>query len=497
MLQEIKKFGQDTVKYVPAQIVPAIVGLVAVIIYTRILGPEEYGFYILVYTTTAFVSPIAFGWLIQSNLRYFHKHEVVNKTEQLLSTSVLFFGLSAFIIGLLWYGVVFTFKQFVNSRLAALLFFGPLVLILEAFFILMLTLLRAKFKSGWYTVYMIVRSVSILIISVTILSFTELRAEAIFISTTIVLLVISIIELYRTNKLSKIAFRFFSWSLILQFTKYGMPIALASLANTTILMSDRYILGYFIDAHAVGIYAAGSRISQMAIFLLSQIAMLAAYPVIIKLYEDYGDRLTKKFMHGLFALYFLLLIPSLFGIACLSAELCSIIFSSQFSEANTVLVWTASGAFCYGFATYVNKAFELRERTVVVLYILLACCALNVTLNILMVPMLGIVGAAIANFISFFVFLVSSWFISKRYFIWKIPWQTLYKCVIASSVMFLSIKLVFRFTNCSILLLIIKVIFGSSIYLTSIVLLREPLVIKLISYIRKRKQTVVNEKPYK
>jgi len=69
-----KDFLKDTVKYLPAQIAPGIVGFISIPIITRIFLPQDYGKYSLVMATVMVLTALV-GWLPMSIIRFYPAYE--------------------------------------------------------------------------------------------------------------------------------------------------------------------------------------------------------------------------------------------------------------------------------------------------------------------------------------------------------------------------------------------------------------------------------------
>ncbi|MFP4554951.1 MAG: hypothetical protein ACLFRT_13980, partial [Actinomycetota bacterium] len=65
-----RTLGRDLVRYLPAQVIPAVIGFITIPIVTRLLDPAAYGDYRLVLATV-----VAFGaagsWLASSIYRFY------------------------------------------------------------------------------------------------------------------------------------------------------------------------------------------------------------------------------------------------------------------------------------------------------------------------------------------------------------------------------------------------------------------------------------------
>jgi O-antigen/teichoic acid export membrane protein len=66
--------------------------------------------------------------------------------------------------------------------------------------------------------------------------------------------------------------------------------------------------------------------------------------------------------------------------------------------------------------------------------------ALNVVLNLILVPRFGLMGAAWATAASFGVGMVATWLIGRRVMPLPIPWESLARCGVATAIMALVVS---------------------------------------------------------
>src|SRR5438045_605162 len=71
----ITRFIKDTFRYSPASFLPAILGLIASAIFTRIFSPSEYGEYSLVLAVVGPLTIIATEWAAQPIGRFYAEYE--------------------------------------------------------------------------------------------------------------------------------------------------------------------------------------------------------------------------------------------------------------------------------------------------------------------------------------------------------------------------------------------------------------------------------------
>ena len=76
----IKNLVKDAGKYLPGQIVPAIVGILSIPVITRLFSSGEYGKYVLVMAAVGVLSAII-GWLPMSIIRFYPVYERDGKLD--------------------------------------------------------------------------------------------------------------------------------------------------------------------------------------------------------------------------------------------------------------------------------------------------------------------------------------------------------------------------------------------------------------------------------
>ncbi len=177
--------------------------------------------------------------------------------------------------------------------------------------------------------------------------------------------------------------------------KHSWPLMVAGFAITVQMKVGHVFIGEFLDAESVGQYAAAARLSEV-IYILPVAIAASLYPALVKWKdiseETYRERL-QKFVD--------VMVWSGIAMAALmsvTAEwLIVTVFGEVFKPAGQVMsiyVWTAMFVFI-GVATNNWLLTEKLEKFTMYREILGA--AVIIGLNILLIPMLGIIGAAIAS----------------------------------------------------------------------------------------------------
>lgn len=179
------------------------------------------------------------------------------------------------------------------------------------------------------------------------------------------------------------------------------PLFLSGVAIIVYMRIDQVMLGQMLDVGAVGIYSVAARISEVWYFIPTIIAA-SVFPALIASRErneaEYYARLQR-----LFDLLVWMAITIAVPITLLATPLVTLLFGEAYREAGPVLaihVW--AGIFVFvGVAS--GKWYVLENRQILSLQRAVLGAAVNVGLNILLIPRMGAAGAAWATLISYAV----------------------------------------------------------------------------------------------
>ena len=101
-----------------------------------------------------------------------------------------------------------------------------------------------------------------------------------------------------------------------------------------------------------------------------------------------------------------------------------------------VTPWIAASSFLSGLiAYYFGFGFTLGKKTGLLLITMAIPALCNVVLNLMLIPRLGVAGAAISTAASFAIGLIACLLLSRRAIALPVPWDALARCGLASAVM--------------------------------------------------------------
>jgi polysaccharide transporter, PST family len=187
----------------------------------------------------------------------------------------------------------------------------------------------------------------------------------------------------------------------LELIKESWPLLLASLAAMLYMRLDVVMLQEMVGGREVGIYAAATRISEVWYFL-PMVIVSSVSPSIINSHAESASLYIRR-MKRLYFLMTWLAIGLSLPISLLSRWIVTLLYGHQFEAAGPVLavhLWSSVAVFL-GVASSQHLLVENLQR--ISFYRTLIGAATNIMLNLILIPRLGAMGAAIATLVSYSV----------------------------------------------------------------------------------------------
>lgn len=161
---------------------------------------------------------------------------------------------------------------------------------------------------------------------------------------------------------------------------------------------DQVMIKEMLDNKAVGDYAAAVRLSE-AWYFIPMVITSSLFPAIINA-KKISEELYYKRLQKLYDLMVWMAITIALPMTFLSDWVVNLLYGTKYSEAGNVLIINAwAGIFVFlGIAS--NKWFMIENLQQFLFYRTFAGAIFNFILNVILIPEIGIQGAAIATLFS-------------------------------------------------------------------------------------------------
>lgn len=465
--KEYAKFGRQVGYIVAANVILLLLGFIQLPILTKGLGVTLYGAWSLINVTISLIVPFALLGLSIAIIRFLaaEKDKDTIREDFLSAFSIISISGLAFSILVFLLSDYLATSIFKDISLSNYIKLASILILLNSIDSLTTSFFRAFRKIGLYTTIRLIKgAIEIGLMLLFILLGYKLTGviTAVIINSILFNLITLFIILKQTG------FQLPRFSHLKSHLKYGIPLIPMPAILWIIQVSDRYLISYFIGVTAAGIYSAAYGLGNYASFLLMPLGTVL-FPTIAKLYDEENLGETRNYLKYSLKYFMMIAVPSAFGLSILAKPLLRILTTPEFIPGSIIVPFVAFGAMLYGFCLVSQYTLHLVKRTDLTIRLLGTSAAVNIILNIILIPRMGILGAAAATLIAFGVLGMLTLIITRRYLKFDLSLLFMLKSVLSSAIMTLCIWLI---NPESIALVLTSVILGVIIYFGALVLVK-------------------------
>ena len=436
----MKKKNKELIIYFTSTAVVSILGFVLSLLYSKMFAPSDYGEYSIAASTYNLVLHFYSGWITASIIRCFQEYEnkgIIDKFYGSFFQLQIIMGIALFMIPniIIW-------NLNISNLLKRIFFTYTIIYFFEESIAIINTMLRAQQNVKQYNVNTVLNSFSKIIFL--LLSYYVLHIESVEIITFSLLAAEMLQYIYLFKKLNLKQFYkrgLFDFNIIKQMFKFGFPLIGVALTSWILSTSDRYIIRIFYSSTEVGLYSYAYSLGNSLFNLLIQFIMLAAYPNIVKAWENEGKEETEDVIKYYLRIYFIAIIPAIFGVISVAKDFFEGFTNVRYHESYYVFILTCISMAVVGLSQYTNKAWELSKKTKNILIFNILAAIINIVLNFSLIPIFGYQMAVITTLISYGIYLIISLIMSKNILKLKINIKSLLRIILASVGMYLTIYL--------------------------------------------------------
>jgi len=451
---------QGRVIFLLARLIPSVLALVVAALLTRLLKPEEYGLYALGLSIIFFLTIGVFEWLGLSLMRMAagaHRPDLLYGTIMtcfvaLLVVCVIVAGLALMVGGAGNYASLVLASLFASS--------------VTVWFELRQRLQMAELRAVEYFRMSVGRGlVTTLLVSAAAFAWrsASLTLFALAVSNFLAGLLVPERQL-GFNRLR------FDRKIFASVLRFGVPLSV-SVGLATVLMSvDKWLLQALSGPKAVGMFTAAALVTQMPIQALASGIGPLAYSLAVRTLE-LNSKATKSQLAQNFIILIGIVLPSAVGVVALSDNLAGLIVAPFYWKSVVSLApWLAAAAVVATIrAFYIDTAFQLANRTLLLALFTLLALVVNVALNIWLIPSFGVLGAAIASFFALLSSSIVAAIFSRLVFPLPLPIIDTAKVLASTGVMFLVVRQLALWSGPWALLLQVTV--GCGVYTSLVIML--------------------------
>jgi len=389
-----KRYFFNTSWLLSEKIIRLLLNLFVLIAVIRYLGPDEFGLYSYAISFYGlFVAFVSLG-MESISIRELVKHP--EKRDEILGSvfysQLVGASITIFLIALI---LVVTSAELYTSILI-------LIISISSFFQTFNVIdyyFRSKVKAK-YSVYILF--LSVLLVSIIKFILVIIGAPLIYFVFAYVLEFvfnsIGYIIIYHLQKLKIINWKF-DKKLALSLLKDSYPLILSGVVVSIYMKVDQVIIKNMLDAKQVGYYAAAVRLSESWYFIPVAISN-ALFPAIVNA-KSISKAVYLTRLQKLYDVLAWIAIGISIPVSFLSVEIIQVLYGSKYLASApilTIYIWAGTAVFL-GVAS--SQYLVTENLTKISLMRTSIGMIANVILNIILIPLYGIIGSAVATLISY------------------------------------------------------------------------------------------------
>ncbi|MBK7984751.1 MAG: lipopolysaccharide biosynthesis protein [Candidatus Competibacteraceae bacterium] len=383
--------------YLPVNLLQAAITLGAVMVFSRLLTPAEYGHYALATTLMLWVQTLLFYWLQTGISRFHDTARDAGRLPRLLATAYVAAILMVILLG----GIGLIVAEFSVYR--PLILAGLAALLARSLFAVGLDFHRAAHRVRRYAWLEGVQYLLSLLLGVLFAIYLDWGAPAPLLGLALGNLAVLLADIpYLARQTEGLAWSRDDLRLL---AGYGLPLTFSFLFGLVVAGSDRFFIAWLMDESAVGVYAVAYALADRTLTILFNWVGMATVPLAFSALASSGENAARQVMSDAAKSLILLALPAAVGLAAAAAPLAVVVVGPDFRATTAHIVpWIALAGLLNGaMVHYAAHAFLITRRTRALLGTTVLAAAVNVTLNVLLIPVWGLNGAIAATIVAYAV----------------------------------------------------------------------------------------------
>jgi O-antigen/teichoic acid export membrane protein len=407
----LKKLARLSLAYGTADVLPRVVDLALLPLYTTFLTPSDYGALALLLLLSTFLKILFRLGLDSGFLRIHYDLKDEASQKRFAGTTALFsacFASAGFLV--FWFlSPSVSFALFESSELTLWVRLVAFDLLASSFTFVPLSLLRIEEKASLFSTYSLLRHGANVVFKVAFVVM-GLGVTGVLVSDAIGSVFLALCLLAELRPRAILAF---DWPPLREALRFGLPKVPHGLLAQTLSLFDRRILAAFVPRSEVGIYAMGGNFASAMKFPLSAFEPAWQPFVFDQARKEGGAREIGKvatrmaIVFVVLALVFSLTLPDLLRLVIRNPE-----FHRAASVVPTLILATLFQGFFFLSSVGISIAKEARYYPIITA----SAVALNIGLDLWLIPSYGILAAAWATVAGYALMAVMGAAFSRRLF---------------------------------------------------------------------------------
>jgi len=422
MLKSIKKLTKHSMVYGIGSIFSRFFGFLLMPIHTNIFSPEEYSIPTLLFASLSILNLIFSYGLDAAFLRFFIIEDSKKEKQRIFSTAFLM---------LLGTGVCFSsimilcpipFSKMIFQRTEhiTLIQLAGGILLIDALCLLPFLVLRAEEKSTRFIVLKSLNVIVSLFLNIVFVVILRQGVESIFVANlitsafTLLLVIPIILHWFRPA---------FHRTILVELLRFGLPYIPSGMAVLIMDKIGNFFINRMIGNEATGIFSAGVKLGMFMALIVAGFRF-AWQPFFLETskQEKASQIFARVLTYFIMVTGFLFLMVSYFIKEIVGFQISGVgLIGKDYISGIQIVPLVMLAYIGYGIYANFIVGIYLKNKTIYFPFVTILGAIVSITLNIFLIPHMGINGAAWAMFFSYAVMALALYAVNQH--LYPIPYE--------------------------------------------------------------------------
>ena len=428
--------------YFAFQALRMVAGFVSMPVLTRALTKEEYGLLNLTFATVGILALVGRLGFSEAIVRFYYE-----RSQQGVKQLREFCG--TMLTGALLTGVLVAFVTLAGIRwiaphqnTARCLRIALLVVVLRSVLGVVYQIYRGQERAVAYSIAQIATRYAALAVAIAILVVSGLTAYEVLVATVVGEGLVAVACLSEFAARGVVGRPRLSRRHFHEAFSYGAPLAVGLYGTFFLDYGDRFLIERFLGLDAVATYSVPYDLASTLAAAVFESLKLALMPVIFRLWESDGRATTSAFVSQVLTYTVAAAIPGIVLFVATSHDLIVLLSSAKYSGSAGLMVYLAPGVFMGELNFLVASGLLISKGTMSLAALTLASSAVNVLLNLVLLPHWGLAGAGAATTVAYGVLMLGTFLVSRRTLDFQVKGLVLAEAALATAVMLAALRVV-------------------------------------------------------
>jgi O-antigen/teichoic acid export membrane protein len=373
--------------------------------YTYYLSTGDYGYFDLITTTVLLLVPAITLQINDGLYRFLLDSKNNNETSSIISNSLFITLRNLFFFNVIYIIII----QFIDFQYEYLILLQINFNVISA---LWTQISRGLRKNIEYSISGIIGTLIILFSNIIFITLMHLKVGSLILSNVISFIVILIYMEYKLKIRKYISYKLCNKKIKKELLLFSIPLIPNVISWWFMNVSDRYFLRLYKGIEANGIYAVSNKFPAILI-MVNSIFYLAWQESAI---SEYNSKDRNKFYSNMFNIMTSIEFTTVIVLLPLTKFAMKYIISNKFDTAVLYIPFLYIGTILNAFSSFYGTGYLSAKDTKGAFYTSLIGGIVNIVLNIILIPVIGIQGASLSTMVSFLITWLLRIFQTKKYF---------------------------------------------------------------------------------